>query len=157
MAMNEKHLSSLPKLNKDQFVTSFIKAQRAFSKQYLLEGKAFLSLWQESGVVEATADPPSASIQPRKEDYGFGTPVLRARVQDVARPSRLLESTDNATNQRLQRKRKNSPNKSTSGAQKIQKLNGRKEKAVVSRKKAHIAEPMDLESNEQAAREYIYT
>ena len=65
------HISSIPKLDKEQFVSSFIQEQKAHSKAYVQEGQDLVASWNRPQV--------PWDAQPTTE-YGFGTPVLKPRV-----------------------------------------------------------------------------
>ena len=79
MALTLDHLATLPKRDKDYSISSFVQEQQRFSKQYLYEGQRVVQSWNYSEPIS----PPAAS--PKNDPLlGFGTPVLRARLDLVS-------------------------------------------------------------------------
>lgn len=81
-ALTLDHLATLPKLNKDHFLSSFTREQQHFLQQYLYEGQRVVRSWDDS---EPMSPPKVNSPAFSKNDpqLGFGTPVLRARLLDL--------------------------------------------------------------------------
>ncbi|KAG6857362.1 hypothetical protein H0H87_005665 [Tephrocybe sp. NHM501043] len=77
------HMSSIPKINKTQFICSYLQEQKTHAKMYAAQGRAFELSWNREG---GTDTPRSPVIQEKADaklsviDYGFGTPVLKPRV-----------------------------------------------------------------------------
>ncbi|ESK97642.1 hypothetical protein Moror_17504 [Moniliophthora roreri MCA 2997] len=69
-------LSSIPVLNKAQFISSFISSQKANAKAYAEEGKAFAFSWKSD---EGSISKPTRSSGSRHQEFGFATPVLKSR------------------------------------------------------------------------------
>ena len=78
-ALTLEHLATLPKRNNDNFLSSFTREQQHFLQQYLHEGQRVARSWDDS---EPTSPPIVNSPAYPKNDLqlGFGTPVLRARL-----------------------------------------------------------------------------
>ena len=72
-ALTLDHLATLPKRDKDRFLCSFTREQQHFLQQYLYEGQRVVQSWD--------APPASPKNDPQ---LGFGTPVLRARLDRVS-------------------------------------------------------------------------
>lgn len=79
-----QHISSIPKLDKALFVVSYIQEQRANLKAHALEGLALALSWNRES--ENSHQPLSRELQAPAE-YGFGTPVLKARVRTLGSES----------------------------------------------------------------------
>jgi len=82
-ALTLGHLATLPKRNKDHFISTFTQEQQHFLKQYLYEGQRVARSWDDP---ESTSPPiinprPSPKNDPQ---LGFGTPVLRARLDLIS-------------------------------------------------------------------------
>lgn len=78
-ALTLDHLATLPKVNKDHFLSSFTREQQHFLQQYLYEGQRVARSWDDSEPMS----PPivNQSAFPKNDlQLGFGTPVLRARL-----------------------------------------------------------------------------
>jgi hypothetical protein len=72
-----QHLSTLPKLDKTHFVSTFVRDQRVHAKSHVLEGRAVVSHWDHASVVV----PNEHKVQALESDLdAFGTPVLKPRV-----------------------------------------------------------------------------
>lgn len=77
-----EHLPALQKVDKSDFVLSFIQEQQANAKIYASAGQAFVTSWDDS--LPSTSKSPHPISQQRQQiDYGFGTPVLKPRVQSM--------------------------------------------------------------------------
>lgn len=78
-ALTLDHLATLPKLNKDHFLSSFTREQQHFLQQYLYEGQRVVRSWDDSDPISPPKVNPPAF--PKNDlQLGFGTPVLRARL-----------------------------------------------------------------------------
>lgn len=76
-----RDLSKLPRLDKTQFISSYIREQKVHAKSYASEGRAFLSSWNRiASEVQASQHQTHAIQAPA--DFGFGTPVLKARTTE---------------------------------------------------------------------------
>lgn len=73
------HLATLPKLNKDHFLSSFTREQQHFLQQYLYEGQRVARSWNDSKPMSPPILNPPA-FPKNDPQLGFGTPVLRARL-----------------------------------------------------------------------------
>lgn len=79
------HISSVPKINKTQFISSYVKEQTIHAKTYAAEGRAFERSWKQEvqapmSNLEATPGPQKTSKTSKLAmDYGFETPVLKPR------------------------------------------------------------------------------
>jgi hypothetical protein len=70
------HLATLPKRNKHQFISSYTREQQHFLQQYIYEGQRVARSWDHSEPTSPLiVNPPENDPQ-----LGFGTPVLRARL-----------------------------------------------------------------------------
>ncbi|KAJ7179921.1 hypothetical protein C8R43DRAFT_971187 [Mycena crocata] len=69
-ALTSERLPTLPKLDKADFITSYIQGQRAHAKSHVEEGLLLSSSWD----VRSTPEKPPAAIP-----VGFATPILTAR------------------------------------------------------------------------------
>ncbi|EEB90838.1 hypothetical protein MPER_10906 [Moniliophthora perniciosa FA553] len=69
-------LSSIPTLNKAQFISSFINSQKANAKAYAEEGKTFALSWKSD---EGPISKPTTSSDSRHHGFGFATPILKPR------------------------------------------------------------------------------
>ncbi|KAH0587484.1 hypothetical protein H2248_006266 [Termitomyces sp. 'cryptogamus'] len=79
------HISSIPKINKTQFISSYLQEQTIYAKTHAAEGRAFERSWKHEKVPEAPTSNLEETPEPQKAsklatDYGFGTPVLKPRV-----------------------------------------------------------------------------
>lgn len=86
-------LSKLPRLDKTQFISSYLREQKVHSKSYTLEGRAFLLSWNDNIPPEPTKSPLQKNTMPGPADFGFGTPVLKARTAEPQRPSEITKGT----------------------------------------------------------------
>lgn len=75
------HLRSFDKLDKRQFIKTYIQDQKFHAGIYSADGKAYFSTWQDQK--KSVAEELKAAEAPSQED-GFGTPVLKARVAKPA-------------------------------------------------------------------------
>lgn len=75
-ALTLEHLVTLPKRNKDHFISTFTKEQQLHSQQYLYEGQRVAQSWDnlKSPIINSPASPKN------DPQLGFETPVLRARL-----------------------------------------------------------------------------
>ncbi|KAJ7228735.1 hypothetical protein GGX14DRAFT_414565 [Mycena pura] len=73
MTLALKLLPSLPKLDKDEFIKSYIQTQKAHAKTYATEGRSFSTSW------DITPRKPTATTSNESRNVGFATPVLKAR------------------------------------------------------------------------------
>lgn len=76
--MNASTLATLPTRNKNHFLSSFIQQQQHFLQQYINEGQRVARSWDVSKSVSPPASPKN------NPQLGFGTPVLRARLDLVS-------------------------------------------------------------------------
>ena len=82
-ALTLDHLATLPKRNKDHFLSSFTREQQHFLQQYLYEGQRVAQSWDDSEPMSPPVVNPPAF--PKSDaQLGFGTPVLRARLDLVS-------------------------------------------------------------------------
>jgi hypothetical protein len=78
-ALTLDHLATLPKLNKDHLLSSFTREQQHFLQQYLYEGQRVVRSWDDSEpLLPPKVNPPA--FPKNDPQLGFGTPVLRARL-----------------------------------------------------------------------------
>ena len=77
-ALTLDHLATLPKRNKDHFLSSFTREQQHFFRQYFHEGQRVARSWDDSEQMTPPIDNPPA-FPKNDPQLGFGTPVLRAR------------------------------------------------------------------------------
>jgi hypothetical protein len=98
-ALTLDHLATLPKRNKDHFVSSFAREQQQyFFRQYLYEGQRVAQSWDDSAPMSSSITNPPAS--PKNDpQLGFGTPVLRARLDLVSTRRNYLKGSINAADQ----------------------------------------------------------
>ncbi|KAF8897464.1 hypothetical protein BD779DRAFT_378831 [Infundibulicybe gibba] len=75
-----RNIESLPKIDKRQFITSYIGAQKTHLKQYASQGLAVMLSWNKSTVATENSPPRNSAILPTIE-FGFGTPILKSRVE----------------------------------------------------------------------------
>ena len=68
-------LRSFDKLDKRQFIKTYLQDQKFHAGSYSADGKAYLSTWEDQKDIEE----PKAAEPPAQQD-AFGTPVLKARV-----------------------------------------------------------------------------
>ena len=80
-ALTLDHLATLPKINKDHFLSSFTREQQHFLQQYLHEGQRVARSWNVSELTPIVNSPASPK---NDSQLGFGTPVLRARLDLVS-------------------------------------------------------------------------
>ncbi|KAG5641399.1 hypothetical protein DXG03_005335 [Asterophora parasitica] len=94
------HVLAIPKLDKANFISSYLREQKAHAKSYAHQGRAHLSSWKRE--TETLAERVSSEDEPEETrllfnmlatDYGFGTPVLKPRVT-----SRLAEKASGKEN-----------------------------------------------------------
>ena len=80
-----QHLSNLPKLDKMQLVSTFIRDQSFHAQSYVLEGHAAVSFWDRVA---------SMGGEPQAQPDAFGTPVLKPRVPTkiILEPVRRIPS-----------------------------------------------------------------
>jgi hypothetical protein len=78
-ALTLDHLATLPKLNKDLFLSSFTRGQQLFLQQYLYEGQRAVRSWDDSEPIPPPKVNPSA-FPKNDPQLGFGTPILKARL-----------------------------------------------------------------------------
>ena len=78
-ALTSDHLATLPKLNKDHFLSSFTREQHHFLQLYLYEGQRVARSWDDSEPISPPKVNPPA-FPKNGPHLGFGTPVLRARL-----------------------------------------------------------------------------
>jgi hypothetical protein len=78
-ALTFNHLATLPKVNKDHFLSSFTREQQHFLQQYLHEGLRDARSWDGSEPLSPPKVNPPA-FPKNDPQLGFGTPVLRARL-----------------------------------------------------------------------------
>ncbi|KAJ6515968.1 hypothetical protein C8R45DRAFT_958227 [Mycena sanguinolenta] len=76
MALTSESLPALLKLDKNQFIQSYIQGQRAHAKTHAEEGRSLEASWETL----STPKKPSAS---GSYNVGFATPILTARVPRV--------------------------------------------------------------------------
>jgi hypothetical protein len=86
MDLTSAKISSLPKLDKDHFVSTYIQAQRLHAKAYAEEGRVLSSAWNSQHL---TPEKPPAVACSR--NIGFSTPVLIAAR--TARPTEPEKSS----------------------------------------------------------------
>lgn len=82
-ALTLDHLATLPKRNKDHFLSSFTREQQHFLQQYLDEGQRVARSWDDSELISPLIVNPS-EFPKNDPQLGFGTPVLRARLDLVS-------------------------------------------------------------------------
>lgn len=84
------HLRSamFEKLDKDRFVEAYIQSQKQLTTRYAADGKALVSSWDHQ-----TLGTPTKQKQPThlSNQYGFDTPVLKARVANPPDASVTVE------------------------------------------------------------------
>ena len=91
------HLSALPERNKDHFISSFTREQQHFFQQYLYEGQRVARSWDDSDPMSL---PILSPVSPKNDSQlGFGTPVLRARLDLVSAQRSHLKGSLNAGRQ----------------------------------------------------------
>ena len=78
-ALTLDHLATLPKLNKDHLLSSFTREQQHFLQQYRYEGQRVAQSWDDSELMSPPIVNPPA-FPKNDPQLGFGTPVLRARL-----------------------------------------------------------------------------
>lgn len=78
-ALTLDHLATLPKINKDHFLSSFTREQQHFLQQYLYEGQRVVRSWDDSEPMSPPKVNPPA-FPKNDPQLGFGTPVLKARL-----------------------------------------------------------------------------
>ncbi|KAJ7498993.1 hypothetical protein FB451DRAFT_1203845 [Mycena latifolia] len=74
--LTSERLPTLPKLDKNQFIHSYIQGQRAHAKSYAEEGQTLASSWD----IHSTPNKPSAAVSNGPHNVGFSTPILTARI-----------------------------------------------------------------------------
>ncbi|KAJ7638746.1 hypothetical protein FB45DRAFT_1054990 [Roridomyces roridus] len=74
--LTTERLPGLPKLDKNQFISSYIQSQKANAKAYAEEGRTFVTSWNSNTTPKKAAPAPA--------NVGFATPVL------IARPPRVV-------------------------------------------------------------------
>jgi hypothetical protein len=82
-----QHLSTLPRLDKTHFVSTFVRDQRVHAKSHFLEGRAVASQWDHVVVPNEHKPVPA----PESDHDAFGTPVLKPRVSAgiIQEPARV--------------------------------------------------------------------
>lgn len=84
-ALTLGHLATLPKRNKDHFISTFTQEQRLFLQQYLYEGQRVARSWDNSRQMSPPIiNPPASPKNDPEFQVGFGTPVLRARLDLIS-------------------------------------------------------------------------
>ena len=102
------HLATLPKRNKDHFLSSFTREQQLFFHEYLHEGQRVARSWDGSRPMS-----PPITNAPVDPQLGFGTPVLSARL-DLA-STRRKGSINAGRNQSAGRQESSKENEKPSG------------------------------------------
>ncbi|KAJ7700014.1 hypothetical protein B0H17DRAFT_274889 [Mycena rosella] len=82
-ALTSERLPTLPKLDKDQFIHSYIQGQRVHAKSYAEEGRCLASSWDVHRH-HSTPNTPPAAVPGIAHNVGFATPVLTARIPRTA-------------------------------------------------------------------------
>ncbi|KAJ7781317.1 hypothetical protein B0H16DRAFT_1497933 [Mycena metata] len=75
MALTSASLPALPKLDKNQFIDSYLRGQKAHAKSYAEEGRSLSSSWH----IHTTPQKPAA-VSSGSHNVGFATPILTART-----------------------------------------------------------------------------
>ncbi|KAG6855121.1 hypothetical protein C0991_006050 [Blastosporella zonata] len=81
------HVPSIPKINKAQFISSYLQEQTLHSKVYAAQGRTLEISWNREDTSETSkpnTEDAEKQARPHSKlptvDYGFGTPVLKPRV-----------------------------------------------------------------------------
>ncbi|KAF9263481.1 hypothetical protein L218DRAFT_959037 [Marasmius fiardii PR-910] len=75
-------LTKLPKLNKTQFISSFVATQKSNAKTYAEEGRMVTLTWQHGSDSNSTPNySKSENSRPKFANPGFATPILKPRKQ----------------------------------------------------------------------------
>lgn len=98
-ALTLDHLATLPNLNKDHFLSSFTREQQHFLQQYLYEGQRVVRSWDDSEPISPPKVNPAA-FPKNDPQLGFGTPVLRARLDLGSTRKRYHNSSIKASRNR---------------------------------------------------------
>ncbi|TFK43607.1 hypothetical protein BDQ12DRAFT_675262 [Crucibulum laeve] len=80
--MISDHLRTIPKLDKQSFISTYVQTQKAFAKEHSVEGHSFATLWTNDNKPKPTTILPhdvKAAGCEEYRDYGFNTPVLKPR------------------------------------------------------------------------------
>ncbi|KAJ6599137.1 hypothetical protein DFH09DRAFT_26190 [Mycena vulgaris] len=77
--LTSERLPTLPKLDKKQFIDSYLHGQRAHAKFHAEEGRSLASLWD----LHSTPNK-STAVSSGARHIGFGTPILKARIPRTA-------------------------------------------------------------------------
>ena len=112
--LTSDHLATLPKRNKDHFVSSFAREQQHFFRQYLHEGQRVVQSWDDSAPMSSSIINPPASPT-NDPQLGFETPVLRARLDLVSTRRNYLKGPINAADQTAGRQEYSKENERPSG------------------------------------------
>lgn len=75
-----RHLPALAKLDKNQFIHSYIRGQKLHAKAHAAEGEEILASWGLDHSKSVSAGSSVSSVLLPTTNFGFGTPVLKARV-----------------------------------------------------------------------------
>lgn len=155
-------LRSFDKLDKRQFIKTYLQDQKFHAGSYSADGKAYLSTWEDQK--DSVIEEPKAAEPPAQQD-AFGTPVLTARVAKPAEDySSMSGSPPDLEIEKLEVPQKTS-RKNTQGHGNLSKKdiarkapNSNQENREVSRPLRSTSKKRPLpksEDDEHAAREYF--
>lgn len=89
----KEHLHVVPKLDKTQYITAYLKQQSSFIKAYALQGRALSTIeGRQDNNANITTTPTRQEVT-GDVDFGFSTPVLKPRKPVTVRTIRNINNS----------------------------------------------------------------
>ncbi|KAJ6614317.1 hypothetical protein B0H10DRAFT_1803901 [Mycena sp. CBHHK59/15] len=143
--LTSERLPTVPKLDKKQFISSYVQGQNMHAKSYAEEGRVVSSSWN---VQHLTPEKQSPAVSNYPQNVGFSTPILTARMARLKKELERPEIENDMPNKTEAKKSSRVPNKETQAKPKPSDNPPAKSQKPLPKKRA-----ADLHSDEdQAAR-----
>lgn len=126
--------SNLAKFDKARLIETYLQSQRAYRKEFELEGKDARAMWDKENGGDAHKDQTASSIQ----ECVFATPILKPRVPETTRvgKERSLRSPTSPNNKNARRTERQASVTSGRRAVKTGRLSKKQHNPPASRKDA---------------------
>ncbi|KAK2466156.1 hypothetical protein APHAL10511_001798 [Amanita phalloides] len=84
-----ERLALLPKINTEERTLVHVQGQKSYAKSYASEGRTYMLSWRDERQSDA---PLSGEDEKHLADIDLGTPILKPRVEKLAKPAILARS-----------------------------------------------------------------